>query len=207
MDQLRQAASKRGVELLIVIRHGEEIHKEILADAREREVDLIVIRRRGKRSYLAKLLLGAMVHKVIDAAACDVLIVPREARIWSRAILLATDGSSHSERATETAVVVAQLANLPVTVISAAGDGDIGVTADANVERALALLQGAGTQATGRTATGKPHEAIQNAAREIGADLIVLGRRGKGGAERVSLGRTAERVVSSAACPVLIVRA
>src|SRR5882672_4121600 len=55
MDQLRQAASKRGVELLIVIRHGEEIHKEILADAREREVDLIVIRRRGKRSYLAKL--------------------------------------------------------------------------------------------------------------------------------------------------------
>ena len=179
-----------------------------MAEAREREADLIVLRRRGKRGYVANLLIGAMVHTVIGHAPCDVLIVPRAAQIWSRRILVATDGSSHSNRAVEVAASVAMRCGLPVTVVSAlAHPQDDKSRASAIVERALAALQGAGAQATGRIASGRPDEAILGVGREVGADLIVLGRRGLSGVERLLLGSTSERVAGNADCPVLIVRA
>lgn len=62
-------------------------------------------------------------------------------------------------------------------------------------------------QATGRIASGRLHEAILGVVREVRADLIVLGRRGMGGVERLLLGSTAERVAGHADCPVLIVHA
>ena len=53
---------------------------------------------------------------------------------------------------------------------------------------------------------GRPHQEIVQLAREIDADLIILSTRGQSGLKRVLLGSTAERVVRSAPCPVLVVR-
>ena len=53
---------------------------------------------------------------------------------------------------------------------------------------------------------GRPYEQIINLAREINADLIVLSTRGYSGLKHLLLGSTAERVVRSAPCPVLVVR-
>ena len=53
---------------------------------------------------------------------------------------------------------------------------------------------------------GRPYEQIINLAREINADLIVLSTRGHSGLKHLLLGSTAERVVRSAPCPVLVVR-
>jgi nucleotide-binding universal stress UspA family protein len=53
---------------------------------------------------------------------------------------------------------------------------------------------------------GRPHEQIINLAREINADLITLATRGHSGLKHLLLGSTAERVVRSAPCPVLVVR-
>jgi nucleotide-binding universal stress UspA family protein len=53
---------------------------------------------------------------------------------------------------------------------------------------------------------GEPYEQICELAREIDADLIVIGTRGQTGFSRILLGSTAERVVRFAACPVLVVR-
>ena len=53
---------------------------------------------------------------------------------------------------------------------------------------------------------GRPYEEIVRLAREIDADLIVLATRGHSGLKRLLLGSTAERVVRSAPCPVLVVR-
>ena len=208
LDQLRQVAKARGVELLSAIRSGEEPAREIVDEARERKADLLVLRRRGKRGYLANLLIGAMVHKVIDHAPGDVLIVPRGAQSWSRGVLLATDGSSHSERAAEAAAWVAVRCGLEATVVSvpAHREEDESV-AKANVDRALAVFRAAGVRATGRVATGSPSEAILAVARDAGVDLIVLGRRGIGGVERLLLGGTSEKVAELADCSVMIVRA
>ena len=53
---------------------------------------------------------------------------------------------------------------------------------------------------------GRPYEQIINLAREINADLIALSTRGHSGLKHLLLGSTAERVVRSAPCPVLVTR-
>ncbi len=54
---------------------------------------------------------------------------------------------------------------------------------------------------------GFPDEAIVEAARTHRADLVVMGTHGRRGAARLFLGSVAARVVASAPCPVLTVRA
>lgn len=53
---------------------------------------------------------------------------------------------------------------------------------------------------------GLPQAEIINAARQSGADLIILSTHGRTGLSHVILGSTAEYVVRYAPCPVLVVR-
>ena len=55
--------------------------------------------------------------------------------------------------------------------------------------------------------TGAPYEAIAEAAKTNQADLVVLGTHGRTGASRFFLGSVAARVISTAPCPVMTVRA
>jgi nucleotide-binding universal stress UspA family protein len=55
-------------------------------------------------------------------------------------------------------------------------------------------------------AVGEPAAEILEAAREKGADLIVMGTHGRTGLEHALMGSIAERVVRRAHCPVLTVR-
>ena len=54
--------------------------------------------------------------------------------------------------------------------------------------------------------TGDARDVINQTAREVGADLIVMGTHGRRGVTRALLGSVAETVVRSAPCPVLTVR-
>jgi nucleotide-binding universal stress UspA family protein len=206
MAQLQQRAEAQGVALDGSIRLGEEPFREIVEEARERRADMVVLRRREKHSYLANLLLGEMVHTVTGHAPCDVLVVPRAARLWSRGIVLATDGSPHSDRATTVAASFAAAFDLPLTVVSVAEGKDGESAASDNVARALGLI-GTGARASGRVvAEGKPYEAILAVAQSSGADLIVIGRRGLNPVERLLVGSTSERVAGYANSAVLIVQ-
>ena len=53
---------------------------------------------------------------------------------------------------------------------------------------------------------GRPFFEICVCAREVNADLIVIGTHGYSGVKHVLLGSTAEKVVRKAPCPVLTVR-
>ena len=53
---------------------------------------------------------------------------------------------------------------------------------------------------------GRPFDQICQTASEIQADLIVLATHGRTGWERAFLGRTVERVIRHAPCPVLVAR-
>ncbi len=53
---------------------------------------------------------------------------------------------------------------------------------------------------------GKPAEQILDLAREIGADLIIVGSRGTNGVERLLLGSVSEHVVREAQCTVQVAR-
>ncbi|MGA7124575.1 MAG: universal stress protein [Polyangiaceae bacterium] len=54
---------------------------------------------------------------------------------------------------------------------------------------------------------GTPWMEIERLAEEVDADLIVMGTHGRRGVTHVLLGSTAEKVVRTAPCPVLTVRA
>jgi universal stress protein A len=54
--------------------------------------------------------------------------------------------------------------------------------------------------------TGAISPQIKEAARELGADLLVIATHGHGGLKKILLGSHAERIVRDALCPVLVVR-
>lgn len=56
-----------------------------------------------------------------------------------------------------------------------------------------------------RTTVGDPAVVLVEVAREVGADLLVVGRRGGDFVARTLLGSVAERVVKQAPCDVLVV--
>lgn len=54
--------------------------------------------------------------------------------------------------------------------------------------------------------TGDARDLINQTAKELGADMIVMGTHGRRGVSRALLGSIAETVVRTAPCPVLTVR-
>ena len=71
--------------------------------------------------------------------------------------------------------------------------------------RALLKMTGA-RDATSEIAAGPVPETIATSASEHAADLIVMGTHGRTGLAHVLVGSVAERVIRTAACPVLTVR-
>jgi len=60
-----------------------------------------------------------------------------------------------------------------------------------------------GVSVEASTISEAPSESIVKTAKEIGADLIVMGTRGLSGFKHVMLGSVAERTVRLAPCPVM----
>jgi nucleotide-binding universal stress UspA family protein len=74
------------------------------------------------------------------------------------------------------------------------------------LERSRTLLEERGIEPTLVATTSDPAEALIDAAREHGADLIVVGHTGSGYVTRALLGSTAKNVLRHAPCDVLVVR-
>jgi nucleotide-binding universal stress UspA family protein len=119
--RLREQAADVGVTIDLRLRRGEEPYQEIVQEAMQQGSDLIIIRRRGKRGFLANLLVGEMVSKVVAHAPCHVLIVPRGKRsMWSAARSgsgRAYGAGTETSYATATAVAAAEC-GLPLQLVS-----------------------------------------------------------------------------------------
>ncbi len=76
------------------------------------------------------------------------------------------------------------------------------------LDRLVHAAEAAGVRAAGILLEfGEPAERITRLARSGRADVIVMGTHGRTGLTRVLLGSIAARVVATATCPVLTVRA
>jgi nucleotide-binding universal stress UspA family protein len=139
-----------------------------------------------------------------------------------RTILVPTDLGERAERSLAQAVELATVSDatihlLHVIVTPAFKIPEVSLDyqtlVDEAVAKATAVLE---TLAEGlrrrvpvgpvRVETGDPRDVIDKVAREIDADLIVMGTHGRRGVARALLGSVAESVVRTAACPVLTVR-
>lgn len=201
--ELHAMAEARGVSLTMQARRGPEPHQEIVDEARERGTDLIVIRRRGKRGFLANLLLGEMVSRVVAHAPCSVLIVPRGAAMWQQRVLVAAEPGAQGRQLVDLAGGVAAECRLPLTVVCVAEPAQQ-AAAQSFVNDSVARLQQRGLDAQGQVVAGRPYEQILQSSRETGADLIVMGSRGDTHLGRTLIGGVAQKVIGLSEHPVLV---
>ena len=144
-----------------------------------------------------------------------------------RRILHPSDFSSASRAAFAKAVQLAKADRAELVVLHVlapalpvvAGEGyvspkayeDLVASTQAWARRQLAALvskaRKAGARSKGLLVEGIPHEAIGRAARSTRADLLVVGTHGRTGVAKFFLGSVAARVLATAPCPVLTVRA
>lgn len=209
ISMLHAAASSADVKIEVAARRGAEPYLEIVQEAVERQSDLIVTRRRGKRSFLSNLLVGEMVSKVVGHAPCSVLFVPRAAQMWSHGILAGVDNSPNAEHVVHVAAKIAKQCGLPLTLVSVLSHDtdDLRAQAESTLGHVLAVASAAGAQAQSRILVGKPFEQILSAAKTLSADLIVVGRHGESNLIRTPFGGTTQKVAGLSDSPVLVVRA
>ena len=206
LKALQAAAQAAGVHLQSRVRRGPEPDQEIVDEARSLRSELIVTRRRGKRGFFARLLVGEMVSRVVAHAPCNVLLVPRAGAMWSRGVLLALDpvaDASQRDLQVHTAVAVAAECGLPLQVVAVADGNEATAHAAADAALAAALKRQVVCQASVRK--GKVHEQIVAAADAAGADLLVMGRHSAALGGRAFLGGTTQKVIGLAERPVLVV--
>jgi nucleotide-binding universal stress UspA family protein len=140
-------------------------------------------------------------------------------------ILLATDLTPASRPAFDEAVRIAdergaelilahayQLPNLgqPVALAGEAYDAmdrQLRESAERHMQRLVVDARNRKVRTRTLVVFGDPYEAITKAAADEGVDLVIMGTHGRKGVARFFLGSVASRVISTAPCPVLTVRA
>jgi nucleotide-binding universal stress UspA family protein len=197
----------------------------IIDEARTFAADLIVMGSRGQ-GLIASLLLGSVSAEVIDHVRCPILVA-RAPTI--KQVVLATDESSSARAAESIVAEWSMFEALPIRVVSvahvdhpwttgiaptmyrqvvaayAADLRDAKATHKRAAEEAADRLRGAGRRAEPEMREGDPAAEIIAVAEERGADLIVLGSRGRTGVARLLLGSVARNVLSGTTGSVLIV--
>lgn len=138
-----------------------------------------------------------------------------------RKILLATDGSASSVRATKLSIGLAQKFNAEVLAVYVAGHEEnwdlpkelaghnffCGVhPSEAGLAVAKAFGERNGVKVTTTILRGSIARNIIKVAIADQVDLIVLGEAGRSRISRLALGSSAESVMRLAPCPVLIAR-
>ena len=198
----------------------------VVDDAAGFDADLIIVGSRG-HGQVASLVLGSVSAEIVDHASCPVLVArqPQVARL-----LYATDGSAAASHAESVIATWPIFAALPVHVVSVADvvqpwhtgiaptmyqqvmeanarDLEEALVAHGQIaEECAARLRAAGRAATAEVRDGDTAAQIIAAATEHGADLVVVGSRGRTGLTRALLGSVARNVAHGSQASVLIVR-
>lgn len=143
-----------------------------------------------------------------------------------RSIVVGTDGSETANEAVRQAAGLAAALGARVHLVCVYepvpsgldGEGDADAHAesgwvlrpreavDATLASAAAVFAAAGVEVDSYAQRGDPADAILDVAEERGADLIIVGNRGRTGAKRFLLGSVPNRISHHAPCAVLIIR-
>lgn len=139
-------------------------------------------------------------------------------------VLLATDGSEQSFHATKAVMSLASVSTLTILHVidlprltfsmlgpeiaydlSKVAEEALRKDGEQALTRTKALLSDKVKPVEIRREEGSPAELILSVAQEEHPDLILMGARGRGQVEELLLGSVSQRVLTHAACPVLII--
>lgn len=206
-----------GISVRVVQRIGRP-HSQIAEYAHAVAADLVVVGALGKH-FLPRFLLGSTASRVLRVCQRPVLVVRNEPLAVYRQVLAAIDFFPHTRAVTEWASRLACDGRLQLLhVLEPADDSDLrpGHAAATVIQQRreemhsiaknlLANLRYAlpGDVET-RIETGYPPALILACAPTWHTELIVLGREGRGGLEKLLLGSVCKDVVQVAECDVLV---
>ena len=75
LDKAKQKVDETNIPCETIVRMGGKPHEFIVQEAKEKEIDLIVMGTHGK-SGIKRILLGSVAQSVLGQAPCPVLVVP-----------------------------------------------------------------------------------------------------------------------------------
>jgi nucleotide-binding universal stress UspA family protein len=216
LSRCQEAAAASGVQVKAICALGQP-YARLVELAEDENSDLIVIGAKGLTS-LKYSLIGSVAKKVIGFTPRDVLVVPEGAQIGWEHILLATDLSPNSKGAENRALELALAYQSKLTILSVMelptclyGEaGELGCSLPESRTQFLEELQ-ARAASWGITPEivikqGESYKLIVESAKNLGADVIVMGSHGRTGLTRLLMGSITEKVIGQAACPVLVVK-
>jgi len=219
---LVQATTQTGVRP-VRARIAEGSAQRALADAAENfRPDLLVIGAHGK-GLVQQFFLGGTASRILVHATCPVLVARCEPAGDYRRALAAVDLRPRSEGVLRTAITVAARAR--VTALHAYqgpfeaklrnkgfAEEDIACYAEVEAraaERNMAALLAdpelAGLDLETRIVRGHPNPVLFDAANEMGADLVVVGKHGGSRLGEAVMGSIARLLAYYAPCDVLVV--
>lgn len=207
LEMLARAAS--GVraeqpELTVTTRLIDGSPSAVLIDA-AREAGLLVVGHRGTGGF-AGLLAGSTATQVASHAPCPVTVVREPASPADAPIVVGVDGSPPALAAAEVAFARAARDDVELVVLthrpehSGAGPDVIDEQVD-QLGRRHRDVKFRHEAAGGPTAAA----ALIDAADRLGAGLIVVGSRGRGGFHGLISGSTSRALIDHARCPVTVV--
>lgn len=227
LEHFVEPARAFGVKLSRSVSAGSPA-QAVLDCARKLPADLIVMGTHGASGF-ERWLIGSVTEKVLRKASCPVLVVPRRADAPSgapivfRRILCAVDFSPCSEKAVTYALSLAQEAGGALTFVHVIEGFEeepaayahfnvpeyrqhLGALAAARLQKLVPPETSSWCECSTEIRTGKAYREIVSVANEHGADLIVLGVRGRNPVDLMLFGSTTNHVVRTSDCPVLTVR-
>ncbi|MDW7709098.1 MAG: universal stress protein [Deferrisomatales bacterium] len=181
-------------------------HSRILEAARGPSVALVVL-----GGPPPSRLLGSTAERVVRRSPVPVLVVRRPPSLGYTRVLVGVDFSDGAGRALEQALALAEggaritachvldtLGHPPTEEVLRAAQGVEGRVRAWTEERT-------GTAVDVRVEPGRPREVLLQAAKEVSADLLAVGGRGRGTLKQLLLGSVAEAAARRAPCDVLVV--
>ncbi len=229
-EKVRQAAEQGMADILVSGKLRGIPHEVLLGEGnvwpvlakliQKYEIDLVVTATHG-RGKIKKLLIGSVAEEIFRHADCAVLTVgprvkdepPREVELKS--ILFATDFGHGAERAAAYALSLAQEHAARLTMLhviqeaTAFTEESVRRKREFNIENLRRLVpEGAENwcKPVFRATFGETVEEITTMAREMNADLIVMGAKSRNSLAGHVPATIAYSVVTKARCPVLTVR-
>ncbi|MEN2986446.1 MAG: universal stress protein [Thermodesulfovibrionaceae bacterium] len=199
LEEIKAIVTKASIRCETISYVGFEPYKYIIDEAIKNNVDLIVL---GKKGFM----LGTVGKKVIGNAPCKTLVVPVDATLNFKRILIATDGSIYSQIAAVEAIGMAKRFGSVLIVISVAKRDENVPYAENAVRTVKEVAKGEGVKVQTVVARGEPFEMIVDTANKNATGLIVMGKYGRTGIEKFFMGSVTERVIALASCPILVVR-
>lgn len=216
LSEALKIAGEEGVMIETVCEEGE-IYERIVDLADMGNYDLIVMGKKGM-SLVERAFVGSVTSRVIGYSRQDVLVIPYDAKIAWKNLLVATDGSVYSETAAHRAVEIARQYHGEINALSVVDVTiEFMLRAQEVYEDLVAKAKGftnsikekallAGVKAEALVRDGEVYKVIIDVAKEYPTDMIVMGSLGRTGIKRLLMGSTAERVLGHASFPVLIVK-